>query len=101
MCLAGAMARIPLYDGKECHGVQSTGSFGDMPDRPASQEDAEVQQRIREAGERARAEAEARRKAADEERTKIPPPAKESGGRDGPEPVRYGDWEVNGVASDF
>ncbi|MGB6324750.1 MAG: DUF1674 domain-containing protein, partial [Methylocella sp.] len=22
-------------------------------------------------------------------------------GRDGPEPVRYGDWEVRGIASDF
>jgi hypothetical protein len=27
--------------------------------------------------------------------------AKEVGGRDGPEPTRYGDWEVNGLASDF
>jgi hypothetical protein len=26
---------------------------------------------------------------------------KEVGGRDGPEPIRYGDWEVNGRASDF
>lgn len=25
----------------------------------------------------------------------------ETGGRDGPEPVRYGDWEKNGIASDF
>ena len=22
-------------------------------------------------------------------------------GRDGPEPVRYGDWEVKGIATDF
>jgi hypothetical protein len=22
-------------------------------------------------------------------------------GRDGPDPVRYGDWEVKGIASDF
>ncbi|MDQ0468136.1 DUF1674 domain-containing protein [Labrys wisconsinensis] len=22
-------------------------------------------------------------------------------GRDGPEPVRYGDWEIKGLASDF
>ena len=29
------------------------------------------------------------------------PLAPEVGGRDGPEPVRYGDWEVNGLASDF
>jgi hypothetical protein len=25
----------------------------------------------------------------------------EIGGRDGPEPTRYGDWEVNGRCSDF
>ncbi|MCM2505735.1 DUF1674 domain-containing protein [Aureimonas altamirensis] len=25
----------------------------------------------------------------------------EVNGRDGPEPVRYGDWEKNGIASDF
>jgi hypothetical protein len=26
---------------------------------------------------------------------------KEIDGRDGPDPTRYGDWEVNGLASDF
>jgi hypothetical protein len=26
---------------------------------------------------------------------------REINGRDGPEPVRYGDWEKNGIASDF
>lgn len=45
---------------------------------------------------RALAEAEARRKAA-----KTDAPAKEYGGRDGPEPVRYGDWEKKGIAVDF
>ena len=29
------------------------------------------------------------------------PVGKEINGRDGPEPVRYGDWEVRGIASDF
>ncbi len=45
---------------------------------------------------RALAEAEARRKAA-------PAPArpKELGGRKGPEPTRFGDWEKDGIASDF
>ena len=28
-------------------------------------------------------------------------PPKEIGGRDGPDPVRYGDWENKGIASDF
>ncbi len=27
--------------------------------------------------------------------------AKEIGGRDGPEPTRYGDWEKKGIVSDF
>jgi hypothetical protein len=30
-----------------------------------------------------------------------PPPEKEVGGRDGPDPVRYGDWEKGGIAVDF
>jgi len=32
-----------------------------------------------------------------------PPPARpvEIGGRDGPEPTRYGDWEKNGRCIDF
>ncbi|MBS7543633.1 DUF1674 domain-containing protein [Ancylobacter oerskovii] len=29
------------------------------------------------------------------------PLPKEIDGRGGPEPVRYGDWEVKGIASDF
>lgn len=28
-------------------------------------------------------------------------PAKEIGGRDGPDPTRYGDWEKNGRCIDF
>jgi len=28
-------------------------------------------------------------------------PKGEIGGRDGPEPTRYGDWEVKGIVSDF
>lgn len=45
---------------------------------------------------RALAEAAERRKAADA--TPLP---KELGGRDGLEPVRYGDWEKKGLAIDF
>ncbi len=30
-----------------------------------------------------------------------PAPTKEVGGRKGPEPTRYGDWENNGITSDF
>lgn len=45
---------------------------------------------------RALQEAEERRKQA--EAVELP---KELGGRDGPEPVRYGDWEKKGIAVDF
>ena len=48
------------------------------------------------AAQRALAEAEARRQAA--AALDLPP---ELGGRDGPEPVRYGDWEKKGIAVDF
>jgi hypothetical protein len=48
------------------------------------------------AAKRALAEAEERRKKAGE--VKLPT---ELGGRDGPEPVRYGDWEKKGLAIDF
>lgn len=35
------------------------------------------------------------------EKTPLNTPPKEIGGREGPDPVRYGDWENNGIASDF
>ena len=50
------------------------------------------------AAQRALAEAEERRKRAAAEGKSLP---KELGGRDGPEPVRYGDWEYKGLAIDF
>jgi len=31
----------------------------------------------------------------------VPVPQKEIGGRDGPDPTRYGDWEKNGRCIDF
>ncbi len=45
---------------------------------------------------RALAEAEDRHK-----KVRIEVLSKELGGRDGPEPVRYGDWERKGIATDF
>lgn len=48
------------------------------------------------AAQRALAEAAERRKAA-----KAPDLPKEVNGRNGPEPTRFGDWEVKGIASDF
>ncbi|SMX38346.1 DUF1674 domain-containing protein [Maliponia aquimaris] len=52
------------------------------------------------AAQRALAEAEERRARAEAE-AKANPPPRELGGRDGPEPVRYGDWEKKGLAIDF
>jgi hypothetical protein len=56
----------------------------------------EVAARIAAAAERAKAEAEARR--SKEAKAQLPP---ELGGPKGPEPTRYGDWEVKGIVSDF
>ena len=53
---------------------------------------------LSEAAKRALEEAEERRRLADAKAAKRP---KELGGRDGPDPARYGDWEKGGIASDF
>lgn len=60
------------------------------PDRPLTLE-----------AQRALAEAAERRAAEDRARAAIQDKAKEVGGRDGPEPTRFGDWEKGGIASDF
>ena len=58
----------------------------------------EREARIRAAADRALAEAKARRAEID---ARVAGRPKEIDGRKGPEPVRYGDWEVKGSASDF
>ncbi len=50
------------------------------------------------AAQRALAEAEERRRKAEAEAKAMP---KELGGRNGPDPARYGDWEKKGIAIDF
>lgn len=55
-----------------------------------------VEERLAAAAARALAEAAARRAAATP--LTLPP---ERGGRAGPEPIRYGDWEKDGLATDF
>ncbi|MGE3830507.1 MAG: DUF1674 domain-containing protein [Parvibaculaceae bacterium] len=57
----------------------------------------QAQNKIAEAAKRALEEAAARRKTANAK----PGAVKEVGGREGPDPARYGDWEVKGIASDF
>lgn len=56
----------------------------------------EPERKLTPEAERALAEAEARREAAAEST-----PPTEVGGRAGPEPTRFGDWERGGIASDF
>ncbi len=56
----------------------------------------EVQSRVKEAAGRALAEAEERRRV-----SAVPKAPAEVDGRNGPEPVRYGDWETKGLACDF
>lgn len=47
-----------------------------------------------------RALEEAARRRAEADAAAMPRP-KEIDGRDGPDPARYGDWEVKGIISDF
>lgn len=71
--------------------VPSTSSTDAFPVSP------EVGRVLSPAAQRALAEAAERRA-----RSAEPVPApREINGRGGPEPVRYGDWEVKGIASDF
>ncbi len=67
-------------------------------DNEGSDKETARRQRIAEAAARARAEAESRRKKIDAVAKAMP---REIDGRKGPEPIRFGDWEVDGKASDF
>ena len=68
---------------------------------PEAAQDAPARPRFEDlppAAQRALMEAEERRRAADAVAEARP---KEILGRDGPEPVRYGDWEKKGIICDF
>jgi hypothetical protein len=67
---------------------------GTEPEREA----AKAPRTLTPAAQRALAEAQARRAEIDRAAQLRP---KELNGRRGPEPIRYGDWEVKGIASDF
>ena len=71
----------------------------DRSDRAASKHAPHPKKPLSPAAERALAEA-AERRAAEQQRQAAGQP-KESHGRGGLDPTRYGDWEVKGVASDF
>ena len=70
----------------------------DAPMTGSDDATAEPNRDLPEAAQRALAEAEARRAEALAREAARP---KELGGRGGPDPARYGDWEVKGLASDF
>jgi hypothetical protein len=65
-------------------------------DNPDAESPPTEKRELTPAARRALAEAEERRRA--REAAERP---RELGGRDGPDPVRYGDWEKDGIASDF
>ena len=65
--------------------------------KPASAA-APPKKQVSPAAERALAEAAARRATRDRAAAPRPP---ESGGSGKLDPVRYGDWEINGIATDF
>lgn len=67
-----------------------------MSDDTEKDNEPQPPQTLPPAAQRALAEAEERRRQA--KALDLPP---ELGGRDGPEPVRYGDWENKGLAIDF
>lgn len=66
--------------------------------RPEKTPQAGEDRPLSDAAKRAIAEADERRARYDAEQAGRP---LERGGRNGPEPVRYGDWEVKGLTSDF
>ena len=67
-------------------------------DYPAASAKPTNERRLSPAAERALAEAAARRAEIDARTAALPP---ENGARREREPVRYGDWETKGLASDF
>jgi hypothetical protein len=69
----------------------------EVPDQIAEDAQPQMPRKLSPAAERALAEAAARRAA----RANAAAPPVELNGRGGLDPVRYGDWEVKGIASDF
>ncbi len=66
-----------------------------MPESPLS---PAAERALSPAARRALAEADERRRLAAGQEAARP---KEVGGRNGPDPIRYGDWEKGGIVSDF
>jgi len=75
-----------------------TDTASNAEDAPTAVGEPPRQRPLPAAARRALAEAAARRAEID---AKLASRPREFAGRDGPEPVRYGDWEVKGLATDF
>ena len=72
----------------------------DTPDTTANAPETEAPRKVLSpAAQRALAEAAERRRLAELAATAESP--REINGREGPDPVRYGDWEIKGLACDF
>jgi hypothetical protein len=82
----------------QCRMAENRNMDGDASSVPLAPKDPAQRKPLSPAAQRALAEAEARRKAAEADPH---PMAKELQGPKGPEPTRYGDWENKGIASDF
>ncbi|MCA6123394.1 DUF1674 domain-containing protein [Bradyrhizobium sp. WSM 1704] len=73
-----------------------------MSDKSSSPPDPAPRKPLTPAAQRALAEADERRKAAEAAAAQnAAERPKEYQGPKGPEPTRYGDWETKGIASDF
>lgn len=81
-------------------GGASDAAYAAQPEIPrlTPEEEAARRAALPEVARRALEEADARRAAAEAAQAARP---KEYGGRDGPDPARYGDWEKKGLAIDF
>ena len=69
-----------------------------LSDTPAAEPEPPARKPLTPEAQRALAEAEQRRRLADQASADRP---REIGGQAGPDPTRYGDWEKGGIASDF
>ena len=78
--------------------MMSDTTMTDSTDNEPPVENRAPQRELPPAARRALAEAEARRAAALAREAEAP---REIGGRGGNDPVRYGDWEIKGMACDF
>lgn len=93
--MSGSTQNTPSHGSDAVDATPATGATPAAEATPAAPRDISD---LPPAAQRALAEAEERRRKAEAEAEKLPV---ELGGRDGPEPVRYGDWEKKGIAIDF